>query len=450
MKKHLSLPFYLCLLHIVLNQGTVKAETTVLDTTLTTYAKYSARVDSILPHTWKFMRKFEYATEQVNSGTLLSTALLSAEVIGAGLLFKGDDTKYNNHRSMLEPVLSSNFEDYLQYAPFAAMYGLKLAGVEGRSSWTRMLTTDAIGLALNVGMVQLLKRTIDQTRPDGSDNRSFPSGHASMAFLGATLMHHEYGLTRSPWYSIGAYSTALATSMARQLHNKHWLSDVMVGAGIGIMAGELAYWITDRLFGEKGLIRPDLGFGKYDYQVPHSSLGLVVATSHFFSGVSLSDGSKLKVRSPHTIGLTGEWGLTPNLSLVGRYSFTNGLLYYNDTPLESQSVQDNPSWYNSSRLRMNEIDMGAQYSYPLSLRWSIYGKATLGYTYYNKVENDYSLWLGERGGLNYGAGAGVGYLMLHNLRANAYLEYQREPALEHRSSSGMNNVILGSSFSVLF
>lgn len=450
MGKRFSRFLSLFLLSVCVGMGTASAQARTPDSIFSSYATYSQTVDSLWPRTRPFMRKFEYRMEKASSGTWFRTFLFSAEMIAGGFLFKGDDTKYRNRRTVQLPELNSNFEDYLQYTPAIAMIGLKLAGVEGRSSWTRMLVTDALAAGLTVGTVQLLKSTFDRPRPDGSDNHSFPSGHSAMAFMSATLLHREYGMTRSPWYTVGGYSTALVTSVARELHNKHWLSDVMVGAGIGILAGEIAYQITDRLFKKKGILRPDLSFGEYDYQAAHSSLGIEMATNYFLGSVSLSDGAALRVRSPFTVGISGEWGLTPSWSLVGRYHFTNALLYYNDEALESRTVPEDPSWYRSSGLRMNDLDVGVKYALQLSLRWSLYGKGTLGFTYYNKIENDHSLRLGERGGVSFGGGIGVGYLLLSNFLFTTYLDYRHQPALEHQSSSGLNNLMLGYSASVLF
>ena len=70
--------------------------------------------------------------------------------------------------------------------------------------------------------------------------------------MAATMLHKEYGTTRSPWYSIGGYTVATATAVSRMLNNKHWLSDVMVGAGIGILSTEVGYFLTDLIFKDKG------------------------------------------------------------------------------------------------------------------------------------------------------------------------------------------------------
>ena len=90
-----------------------------------------------------------------------------------------------------------------------------------------------------------------------------PDGSTANSFVGATVLHKEYGLTRSPWFSVAGYGIATATGVMRVLNNRHWVSDVMSGAGIGIFAGELGYALADLLFKGKGLLRNDLE-GNYD------------------------------------------------------------------------------------------------------------------------------------------------------------------------------------------
>ena len=67
----------------------------------------------------------------------------------------------------------------------------------------------------------------------------------------ATMLSKEYGHL-SPWVGIGGYGVATMTGLMRIANNKHWLSDVIVGAGIGILATELGYWLTDVLFKAHG------------------------------------------------------------------------------------------------------------------------------------------------------------------------------------------------------
>ena len=72
------------------------------------------------------------------------------------------------------------------------------------------------------------------------------------------MLHKEYGLTRSPWWSVAGYGVATATGVMRVLNNRHWVSDVMSGAGIGILSTELGYALSDVFFKGKGLLHNDL------------------------------------------------------------------------------------------------------------------------------------------------------------------------------------------------
>lgn len=79
-------------------------------------------------------------------------------------------------------------------------------------------------------------------RPDGSDARSFPSGHTATAFMGAEFLYQEYKHV-SEWYGITGYAVAAGTGFFRMANEKHWLTDVATGAGIGMLSTKIAYWI---------------------------------------------------------------------------------------------------------------------------------------------------------------------------------------------------------------
>jgi membrane-associated phospholipid phosphatase len=81
-------------------------------------------------------------------------------------------------------------------------------------------------------MVQALKYTIRRDRPDHSNNKSFPSGHAASGFATATVLHRYYGWkVGAPAYALGSY-----ISLARMSWNRHHATDVVMGAGFGIAA----------------------------------------------------------------------------------------------------------------------------------------------------------------------------------------------------------------------
>lgn len=185
----------------------------------------------------------------------------------AGWAIKGDKAMFRVNQSaekggksntQLLTDFKTGIDDYTQFFGPAMVVGLKLGGYEGRSDWPRLLASAGLSYAIMAGFVNGIKYTAKEMRPDGSTANSWPSGHTATAFVGATLLHKEYGLTRSPWWSVAGYGVATATGVMRVLNNRHWISDVMSGAGIGILSGELGYALCDLMFKGKGLLRNDL------------------------------------------------------------------------------------------------------------------------------------------------------------------------------------------------
>ncbi len=145
-----------------------------------------------------------------------------------------------------------NADDYLQYSPGVLMLGLKIGGYDGRSSWGRMIVSDAFSAAVMTASVCALKYSVSRERPDGSSYDSFPSGHAAKSFMLAAMLHEEYGW-RSPWFSLGGYAAAAATGVMRVANDRHWASDVITGAVIGIASVKLGYFLADLIFRDRGL-----------------------------------------------------------------------------------------------------------------------------------------------------------------------------------------------------
>ena len=133
-------------------------------------------------------------------------------------------------------------DDYLQYVPLASVYGLSLLGAEAKHNYidrTLELATSYIALGV---IVNGIKYTVREPRPDGSANNSFPSGHTATTFMGAELVRIEYG-DESPWFSVGAYTIATAVGVLRVYNNHHWFTDVFAGAGVGILSARIGYWL---------------------------------------------------------------------------------------------------------------------------------------------------------------------------------------------------------------
>lgn len=203
---------------------------------------------------------------------LFKETIMGTSMILGGLMLKNIDNDFYKMRHVYTPNFRYKYDDYLQYAPAALLLGLKFSGVQGTSSWSRMLVADAFsGLLLGVG-VNSLKSMTSVLRPDGSAANSFPSGHTALSFMTATLLHKEYGKV-SKWYSIGGYTIAATVGLSRILNNKHWLSDVVTGAGIGILSAELGYYFTHLIFKEKGLLKNTPSITSFRNRTP-SYIGL--------------------------------------------------------------------------------------------------------------------------------------------------------------------------------
>ena len=129
-------------------------------------------------------------------------------------------------------------DDYLQYLPIASTMLLCL-DKDYREGWQDKLVMGATGMAIMSIIVNSLKYTVCEMRPDGSRRNSFPSGHTATAFVGAELVRIEYG-----WrWGAAAYTVAAATGFLRMYNERHWFHDVVAGAGIGILSARMAFWL---------------------------------------------------------------------------------------------------------------------------------------------------------------------------------------------------------------
>ena len=190
--------------------------------------------------------------EVLDSVALYRMTFVGTPLIVTGFIMKGEDTHFRSLRFDYAKKFHRPFDNYTQFLPAAVMLGMKAAGVESRDSWGRMLASDAFSAAIMAGVVNTMKTTTHVMRPDGSNEHSFPSGHTATAFMTATMLTKEYGHI-SPWVGIGSYTMATATGLMRMANNKHWLSDVLTGAGVGIISTEVGYYLADLIFKEKGV-----------------------------------------------------------------------------------------------------------------------------------------------------------------------------------------------------
>lgn len=248
------------------------------------------------------------------------------------------DDQIRATRDVHFPSFSNDFDSYLNYSLIPIMLGMKVAGVKGRSTWGEMLTADFISAAIMAGVTNGLKYSVKRERPDGSRRNSFPSGHTATAFMAATMIYKEYG-ELSPWIGIGAYTSSTLVAMGRMMNDRHWLSDVLAGAGIGIMSTELGYFLSDLIFKKKSI--QEVWGASTDYKTIPSYIEYTVGYSCLFPrrftlneiGVRAYEGLSTSISGAYY--LKSGWGisvqanilsanLTKEQGTVGSMSFCGG------------------------------------------------------------------------------------------------------------------------------
>lgn len=148
-------------------------------------------------------------------------------------------SEYELHEDHID--LYNKIDDYMQFAPAAAAFSMNLLGVKSKHTFSDMAILYAMSTALETGIVYTTKEVTPRTRPDGSANNSFPSGHTATAFVAAEFLHQEYK-DKSAWISVGGYTVAALIGASRVYNDRHWISDVVAGAGIGILSTKLVYY----------------------------------------------------------------------------------------------------------------------------------------------------------------------------------------------------------------
>ncbi len=198
-----------------------------------------------------FARKQD-SLRNYSSGTPFTYRQLIVPVlcIGVGTLsLKQNWTGMPNQkiRSVLSrPGVPVRIDDYLQYMPVVLSYGLNALGVKSKNNLLdRTILLASSYLIMSVS-VTAIKRVAGIRRPDVAVFNSFPSGHAATAFMGAEFLRMEYKDT-NPWIGFAGYSMAILTGVLRIYNDRHWTTDVLAGAGIGILSTRISYWIfTDK------------------------------------------------------------------------------------------------------------------------------------------------------------------------------------------------------------
>lgn len=176
-----------------------------------------------------------------------------------------NDDLQKNANNFFGEDFSTHADNILLFVPVAQIYLGKSFGFTPKNNFKQQTINIAIANVMAVSVTEVLKRTIKEERPDQSDDLSFPSGHTSIAFTNAALLYYEYK-DSNLWYASSGFLFATATGVLRIANNKHYTSDVLAGAGIGLASGLIvSYWnpFKSLTFGKKkkttAFVYPQIG-----------------------------------------------------------------------------------------------------------------------------------------------------------------------------------------------
>lgn len=378
--------------------------TLILCLTITTL---SAQIESTITYPQKEQSRFDRITSSKTFQTLEVPILLTS----VGFAYSAFNGRFHSIRESYIPNFSHNYDDYTQHIPIFVMYGLKIGGVESRSSWGEMLTTNAFSIAITSGVITGLKRSITIRRPNGGGYNSFPSGHTATAFMTATMLHKEYG-EQSRWYSIGAYSLAATTEVSRMLNNNHWMSDVLVGAAIGILSVELAYLFSDMIFKKK----PKKIYHHFTPKIDlkPSFIGAYTGLINNLGSYTTSRGESMSIESGARVGIEGAWFMTPYLGVGGLFTATTSQINLHDGDLPSA-------------LNILSASGGLYLSYPLNPHWRVGTKALTGVNFHYKG-SALPAYLGVKDRrVSLQSGASISYLANSNIAFKLFTDYSYLP-----------------------
>ena len=201
---------------------------------------FSQRTDSTVYHPTRFTVKQLYAPASLVIAGLISNGYSKGTI----------KNKVAEVRNEYIPHFKTSLDDYLQFSPLAVAYGIDAIGIKSKTDFMNRSAILFKGEILAIGVAAVLKKATHQLSPDGSSYTSFPSGHTTQAFAAATFLSEEYK-DRYKWMPYASYTVASSVGILRIANNKHYISDVLVGAGIGLLSMKVAYWTHQYKWGKK-------------------------------------------------------------------------------------------------------------------------------------------------------------------------------------------------------
>jgi len=201
-------------------------------------------------------------------------SIIALGLIGTGVymeLSKNDNHWYTNKHAFQRmvfheiPNYKTVIDDYTQFAALGLATSMIVLDPLKKSKFGEQFAHLFVAEFIGISTMGMLKRATRRRRPDGSTMNSFPSGHTTQAFIAARFLDREFK-NDYPWLVYTGYTLASFTAASRILNNRHWVSDVLVGAGLGILSVDLTYSLFKKFKKKKIILSPTVynqGVGLY-------------------------------------------------------------------------------------------------------------------------------------------------------------------------------------------
>lgn len=327
---------------------------------------------------------------------LYQMTFVGVPLVVTGLIMKGEDTHFRSLRSENMEKFHRPFDNYTQYVPGAVMLGMKAFGVKGRSSWGRMMVSDAFSAAIMASVVQSMKHT---------------------------------------------------THVMRIANNKHWLSDVLTGAGIGILSTEFGYYLADLIFKDKGINRFDRNetFSRADNP---SFLGLYLGLNIPLSHYDITEGVSFHTSSGSSAGVEGAYFFTPYIGVGGRFAVSSTHIITEskqDALSTASQIEESQSKSVAENDNFDAVSVmaGPYFSYPLTSRWTVGSKLLAGYVNYSKLELSDGTEVPQHHGVGFGSGLSFAYQARERYGIRFFLDYNLQPSHSKESGEWMSTLAVG-------
>lgn len=216
----------------------------ILSVSLAPCARAEAGWDTLMPMS---IAEESRKTSHEGAPYILPSALLAYGWLKPAIpgIERLDDRIYESIQER-HPDFKTSLDSYLQWAPSLSIYAMDLAGVKTRHGFRDHLLIDAGSILVAGGLGYAMRRIGRNFDVYNKGDSEFPSGHTTNAFRGAEIVRQELRHTHPAW-SYSGYLMATAVGVLRLYNGQHYLTDVLAGAGLGILSTKLVYWVQRRM-----------------------------------------------------------------------------------------------------------------------------------------------------------------------------------------------------------